>query len=293
VNIVSLLPGATELIWELGLAESLVAISHECDVPVSVQGLPRVTGSSIPSGLNQSEINDFVAQAVAAEHSLYTVDAQRIRALEPDIVLTQGLCDVCGVTSDTIETSLKGVSCTLPASTEIISFDSTTIDGIVDDFMKLALRTGSVDVATRRVTQSRSSVDEFSQAPASTRVLLLEWIDPAYSPGHWVPEQIELAGLVSAIGDPGDHSRALTPDELKASRPDAIGVICCGFKLEQNIEFARTLRSQISDWFSGDIVAFDANRSFSRPTLRVFDGVRQLNQAFVSREESGPGFKRI
>ena len=147
MKIVSLLPSATELLGVLGLEDSLVAISHECDTPKSVLHLPHATGSRIPSGLSQSEINTLVAESVAKGDPLYTVNAALIRELKPDLVVTQGLCDVCAVTPDTIETSLRGISCTLSATTQVISLNGMSIDGIFDDLHRLAQATNTQALA--------------------------------------------------------------------------------------------------------------------------------------------------
>lgn len=295
MKIVSLLPSATELLGVLGLEDSLVAISHECDTPASVLHLPHATGSRIPDGLTQAEINALVAESVAQGEPLYTVDAALIRALQPDLVVTQGICDVCAVTPDTIETSLRGIACTLPASTRIISLNGMSVRGIYDDLQTLANATDTRERAHAAITSARLALASLPEPPARKRLALLEWVDPAYSPGHWVPEQIEAAGFESVLGGPGDHSRALHWSEVRDAKPDAVGVICCGFGLEDNARFAETILSSAAalGGFEGPIVAFDANRFFSRPTLAVVDGARRLHQAFGEERASGDGFRRL
>ncbi len=295
MKIVSLLPSATELLGVLGLEDSLVAISHECDTPKSVLHLPHATGSRIPAGLSQSEINAMVAESMAKGEPLYTVNAALIRDLKPDLVVTQGLCDVCAVTPDTIETSLRGISCTLPASTKVISLNGMSIQGILDDLQTLADATGTQTKAASAIQSARADLASFPSPPSVQRLALLEWMDPAYSPGHWVPEQIEAAGFESVLGRPGDHSRAMHWSEVKDAAPDGIGVICCGFGLEENAGFADSaiLDENALGWFDGPIVAFDANRFFSRPTLAVVDGAKRLQQAFGAGQNSGDGFRRI
>lgn len=295
MKIVSLLPSATELLGVLGLADSLVAISHECDTPQSVLHLPHATGSRIPEGLSQAKINALVAESMAKGEPLYTVNAALIRELQPDLVVTQGICDVCAVTPDTIETSLRGISCTLPASTRIISLNGMSIQGIFDDLKTLGDATDTATEAAAAVASARTQLAALSAQGSGRRLALLEWMDPAYSPGHWVPEQIEAVGFLSVLGQPGDHSRALHWSEVRDAAPDAIGVICCGFGLEDNVGFARTasLDDEALGWFDGPIVAFDANRFFSRPTLAVVDGAKRLQQAFGEGLSSGDGFLRV
>ena len=295
MKIVSLLPSATELLGVLGLEDSLVAISHECDTPHSVLHLPHATGSRIPSGLSQAEINALVAESIAKGEPLYTVNAALIRELEPDLVVTQGICDVCAVTPDTIETSLRGISCTLPASTRIISLNGMSIQGIFDDLQTLADATDTRTRAAAAIQSAQTDLASLPHPPSAKRLALLEWMDPAYSPGHWVPEQIESVGFKSVLGGPGDHSRAMHWSEVKDAAPDAIGVICCGYGLEDNVGFATVASNDehALGWFDGPIVAFDANRFFSRPTLAVVEGAKRLHEAFGAGQFSGDGFRRI
>ena len=295
MRIVSLLPSATELLGILGLQDQLVAISHECDTPATVLHLPHATGSRIPHGLGQAEINALVAESVAAGEPLYTVNAALIRDLQPDLVVTQGLCDVCAVTPDTIEASLRGIACTLPASTRVISLNGMSFDGICTDLHTLAAATGTQARAQAAVAEAEASLKDINNDTAGPRTLLLEWTDPAYSPGHWVPEQLIAAGCTSAIGAPGDHSRALSWDEVEAAKPEAMGVICCGYGLEDNLRFAAAIRGnrEIASWFSGPIVAFDANRLFSRPTLAVVAGAQRIHEAFVLGRTAGDGFRAV
>ena len=295
MKIVSLLPSATELLGVLGLEDSLVAISHECDTPASVLQLPHATGSRIPSGLSQSEINTLVAESIAKGEPLYTVNAALIRELKPDLVVTQGICDVCAVTPDTIETSLRGISCTLPASTRILSLNGMSIQGIFDDLRTLADATDTQAAAESAIQAAKDELASLPIPESAKRLALLEWMEPAYSPGHWVPEQIEAMGFKSVLGGPGDHSRAMHWSEVLEARPDAIGIICCGFGLDDNVRFgeAACLDESALGGFDGPIVAFDANRFFSRPTLSVVDGARRLHEAFFLEKSTGDGFKRI
>jgi iron complex transport system substrate-binding protein len=145
------------------------------------------------------------------------------------------------------------------------------------------------------IDNARQRLDQIGQNTSPKRLLLLEWIDPPYSPGHWVPEQVEAAGITSVLGEPGDHSRALHWAEIQDAAPDAIGVICCGYGLDENVRFAQQIATnpELSSWFTGPIVAFDANRFFSRPTLSVIDGAVGLHQAFIDELQVGDGFRRI
>ena len=184
VKIVSLLPSTTELACSLGLESNLVAVSHECDFPSSVSRLERITSSIIPHGLSQLEIDRFVSTAIRDGKSLYAVDAERLVALAPDIVLTQGLCDVCAVTPETVEASLRGVRCTLSSSCQVLSMNGTSIEGICADIIRLADLTGRRERAEELIAAALTRWQNVNAAEAQERLLLLEWIDPFFSAGH-------------------------------------------------------------------------------------------------------------
>ena len=277
MRIASLLPSTTELACALGLEDQLVGVSHECDFPSSVQTLPHLTSSIIPHGLSQREIDDFVRDAVRQGLSLYNVDIELLLSLKPDVILTQGLCDVCAVTPDTIETSLRGVQCTLPASCTVVTTTGTGIEGIFDDLRVIARATNCSDVADELINEAKTKLNRLNKLSTDTSILGLEWVDPFFSAGHWVPEQIEAIGATSAIGSPMDHSRTLSVEEILESDPDIIIVLCCGFGLEDNLKFAKQLYSMdaiqsLRAVQNEQVWAIDANSFCSRPTIRVADG---------------------
>ena len=287
MKIVSLLPSATELVSELGMEKMLCAISHECDTPFTVKNLPIITGSNLPPNLSQNEINKYVAKVVRDGESLYTVDISLLNEIKPDLILTQGLCDVCAVTPNNIQANLRGTQCILPKKTKIVSFNGQDFQGIRDDFVMLADAVGRSGQAQSIWNSYKDRWDGISNEQPTKRILLLEWIDPLYSPAHWVPEQIQAAGLISVYGKPKSHSKPLDFDTILNAETDAIGVICCGFGLEDNIQFARQLAGKLSSGsgFKGEIAAFDANRCFSRPTFSVVEGAEVLNATFVHGKE--------
>ena len=285
MRIVSLLPSTTELACALGLESQLVGISHECDHPQSVLHLPQLTSSMIPSGLSPSEIDAFVREAVRHDQSLYAVDAVQLRELEPELILTQGLCDVCAVTPETIEASLRGVSCILPARSQIVSTEGTSIEGIFEDIRRIAKAANVTDRGAHIIAQAEARLKAFSEPLHRPRVLALEWIDPFFSAGHWVPEQIHAAGGISVIGAPGSHSKTLDLEAVLQSNPDMIVVLCCGFDLKTNQKLAEQLRQRpelqgMKAIREGQLWAIDANSYCSRPTLRVVEGVKILSQIF-------------
>ena len=284
-RIASLLPSATELCFSLGLKENVIAISHECDFPDDLDGLPRITSSIIPPNLSQREIDDFVSLAIREGRSLYSVNEERLNHLQPDLIVTQGLCSVCAVSDSTISAVLRGNVCHLPATTKTISLTGMSFEGICDDIRTLAKEVDKVEDAENYIAVEKSKWD--SIAPRGHRkILLLEWVDPYFSAGHWVPEQIETAGFQSAIGNKNEFSRRLTIEEIQQCDADGIGVVCCGFGLEQNINFAQKIYdtpefAHLSAIRNQCVWAFDANSFFSRPTLRILRGAELLHLAFT------------
>ena len=292
MRIASLLPSTTELACALGLEDQLVGVSHECDFPASVKTLPHLTSSIIPHGLSQREIDNFVREAVQQGRSLYNVDIELLLSLDPDVILTQGLCDVCAVTPTTIEASLRGVQCTLPASCTVVTTTGTGMEGIFDDLRVIAKATNRSDVAEQLIGDSKIKLQQLNKLPAGTSILGLEWVDPFFSAGHWVPEQIEAIGATSAIGSPMDHSRTLSVEEIVESDPDIIIVLCCGFGLTENLKFAKKLYSMdgiksLRAVQNERVWAIDANSFCSRPTIRVADGSVHMSDGLQNGNING------
>ncbi len=287
MRIVSLTPSASEIIFELGLGSCLVGVSHECNFPNEVDKLEKVSSSSINSHGSQSDIDFQVREMLQTNNSLYQIDTERLNDLKPDFIVTQGICDVCSISSSQIEVELKGTLCTLPASTKIISLIGRTFDGICDDIIMLGNNLNSISSAKIHVDKARQKRKELKrQTKYDYRILCLEWIDPYFSAGHWVPEQIELAGFKSAIGKTGDQSRVLSAEEIINCDPYAIALICCGYDSKQNLAFSAQLfqDDRINNLYpfrENKIYSFDADSYFSRPTTRILDGSIQLRSQIL------------
>lgn len=284
MRIVSLLPSTTEIVGSLGLAEYLVGISHECDFPASCLHPPQLTSSIIPHGLSQGEIDTFVREAVRNGVSLYSVDGEKLKQIEPDLILTQGLCDVCAVTPTTVEASLRGVRCSLSTKTSIISTVGRSMEGIFQDVRVIAKATKREHVAEELIGQYQQRINHIKKLETPLSILGLEWVEPYFSAGHWVPEQLIAVGGSSAIGSPSEHSRTLQVEEICAANPDIIIVLCCGFGLQENIEFAQKIYQEaqfknMQAVQNEQVWAIDANSYCSRPTLRVIDGAVLISNA--------------
>ena len=284
MKIVSLLPSASEIICDMGLSNYLYGVSHECDYPDLIRGIKKVTSSIIPNNLNQSSIDKLVKKAVKNDIPLYQVDNDEILKINPDLIITQGLCDVCSISENVIQATLKNNLCTLKSKTKIISLNGTTFDEICSDILMIGIAVNKEETAKKIIAEAKLKKKQVTRKRTNKTVLLLEWIDPYFTPGHWIPEQIEMAGFLSCIGNKGEKSIEITPKDIADLNPDFIGIICCGYNLEENKSFAENIYldekiNHIEAIQKQRVYAFDSNSYFSRPSLRVLDGVIQLSNA--------------
>ena len=288
MKIVSLVPSASEILCDLGLERYLVGISHECNFPSSLQNIQTVTSSNIDSSETQIEIDTQVRKKVNDNKPLYEINSNILNELTPDVIITQGVCDVCAISNDQVEVLLKGQLCTLPSSTNVLSLNGRSLQGICDDIITLGDHFECLDISQSIVKNAMDEKNKMMELKKhNTRLLCLEWIDPYFSAGHWVPEQIEMAGFVSAIGKPGDQSRVITTDEIIESKPDAIAVICCGYNEEKNKLFAEDILqdkriNHLLPFQNEKIYYFDSDSYFSRPTLRILEGAKQLRNSILN-----------
>ena len=290
MKIVSLLPSASEILVGLDLLDNIVGISHECNFPSSLNDIPKITYSDIPKSTNQKKIDDLVTSSVNNNVPLYHIDNNKLNAVAPDIIITQGVCDVCAISEGQIEATLRNVKCNISDKTKIISMNGGTFNEICDEILNLGSDLGKVNKAEDIVNSAREKYAELLNSKKSKKsILLLEWLDPYFSAGHWIPEQIKLAGFKSAIGAIGERSKKITADMITAINPDYIGVVCCGFNFEENKNFANNLYSDekinfLDAFQKKNIFAFDADSYFSRPTLRIIEGARQLKDAICDED---------
>ena len=284
MKIVSLLPSASEIICDMGLSNYLYAVSHECDYPDLIRGIKKVTSSIIPNNLNQSSIDKLVKKAVKNDIPLYQVDNDEILKINPDLIITQGLCDVCSISENVIQATLKNNLCTLKSKTKIISLNGPTFDEICSDILMIGIAVNKEETAKKIIVEAKLKKKQVTRKRTNKTLLLLELIDPYFTPGHWIPEQIEMAGFLSCIGNKGEKSIEITPKDIADLNPDFIGIICCGYNLEENKSFAENIYlderiNHIQAIQKQRVYAFDSNSYFSRPSLRVLDGVIQLSNA--------------
>jgi iron complex transport system substrate-binding protein len=277
MRICSLLPSATEIVGHLGLTDSLVGVSEECDWPDGVDRLPVVTASRVdPAELTSLQIDSAVRTALEDGSSLYTLDETLVAELAPDVILTQDLCTVCAVSGDEVATMC-------PVGAEVISLNPTTLEGIAESVEMLAARLGVADRGAAVAAEMRGRIEEIRTAVAGRprrRIFVAEWLDPPFAAGHWVPEMVEAAGGVDLLGLPGRPSFSVGWDDVRAEEPELVVVAACGFDARRAAEEAADVE------FPAHAVAVDANAYYSRPAPRVADGIAQL--AFLLHPEAVP-----
>jgi len=288
MKIVSLLPAASEIIYDMGLSNYLYAVSHECDYPDFIKGIKKVTSSVIPNSLNQSSIDKLVKKAVENDIPLYQIDNDEILKINPDLIITQGLCEICSISENIIEATLKNNLCTLSSKTKIISLNGTTFEEICSDIMMIGIAVNREEIARKIIAEAIYKKTKVTRKKTNKSILLLEWIDPYFTPGHWIPEQIEMAGFISIAGNKGEKSIEIEAKDIADLNPDFIGLICCGYNLEENKSFAENIYlderiNHIEAIKKERIFAFDSNSYFSRPSLRILDGVMQLSSAILDK----------
>ena len=286
MRIVSLLPSTTEILFALGVGEDVVGVTFECDFPAEARGRRVVSGTTMPEGLDPAGIDAWVAAATAAGEDLYTLDAGALSDLDPDLVLTQDLCAVCAIDVDTVDDALAHLGC----RAEVLSFDPHTIAEIADSVRAIGRAVGRKQEAE----QLAATVDALDAARAQAgttrpRVVVLEWTDPPYAPGHWIPEMVEAAGGECVLGTAGARSVRTTWDEVAAARPDLVVVAPCGFDREGARAQERALLAAGVLPTGVPTYAVDANAHWARPGPRVVEGVEDLRTALGRPREGALG----
>lgn len=282
-RVVTLLPSATEIVAALGAIESLVGITHECDYPAQVASRLRVTASRVDGAGDPGAVDAQVRAVVGEGVSLYTLDEPGIRALRPDLIFTQALCDVCAV----VETDVRALASRLSPAPRVVSLSATTLDGVFDDIARAAEAMGLDDEGEELLAGMRARMravhDTLKAARAPRpRVAMIEWTDPVFAGGHWVPEMIRRAGGTDVLASQGDHSRVVTPDAVIAANPDVVLVAPCGYGVERAAEEARRLVASPA-WAPAEhtaVWALDGNALTSRPGPRLVDGIEVMARIF-------------
>ena len=275
MRIVSLLPSTTEILFDLGAGDDVVGVTFECDHPVEARSRTVVSTSAMPRGLTPAQIDSFVADAMTRGEDLYHLDEGALSGLDADLVVTQDLCAVCAVDVTVVDDALAHLGC----SAEVLTIDPHTIEEVLSSVGTLGKATGTDDRAEQLVASLRARIDDVVRrvvARPRPRTLVLEWTDPAFAPGHWVPEMVDLAGGHCVLGTAGEKSYRVGWDDVRAAGPDIVVCAPCGFGLEQSTSLAEELVA--AELLPRDVAvwAVDANASFARPGPRLVDGVEAL-----------------
>jgi len=283
MRIVSLVPNATEILFALGAGDDVVGVSHECDYPPEARTRPILTGSALRPGMAPNEVDAAVSAQLASGASLYRLDERRLAELDPDLLFTQELCPVCAVSTAQVGDAVAP----LARCPEVLSLDPTRLEDVLADILHVGERLGRSAAAEALVDDLRARLDRIERAthgqPRPT-VVALEWLDPPFLGGHWVPQMLSIAGGRDPFGvAPGERSRRATWDEIAAADPDWIVAMPCGFDAAGAAgELAKLAGDPLWEGLravrEGRVAAVDANGCFSRPGPRLVDGIEELHR---------------
>jgi iron complex transport system substrate-binding protein len=273
VRLVSLLPSATEIVYALGLGEDLVGVTFECDEPAAARAEKTVVvGGRDTRGMTPGEIDDYVRTQLASGADLYTLHAEALAALRPDLILTQDLCRVCALPSGHVEDALDHLGC----QADVLSLDPHSLDEVLDSILAVGQRAGVPDRATRLVGELRARLSAAAARVAGRprpRVAVVEWVDPPFNAGHWIPDLVSAAGGEPVAARPGALSVQTTWPDITAAGPDLVIVAPCGYHLEGAISQAQPV---IQNLPGVPVWAIDADGIVVRSGPRLVDGVEAI-----------------
>lgn len=282
MKIASLLPSATEIVCTLGLQDSLIGVTHECDFPQSVADKPHLTASVIShETMSSKEIDHAVRTQLDGHGSIYNLNNELLHSFQPDLILTQELCDVCAVSYKTVLKAAKIYA----ADAQVVSLEPNTIEDIFENIKTVGELCGISEKASEVVADLQKRLDFLREKTKSIeirpKVMMLEWLEPAFAPGHWVPQQVEIAGGICLLGKSGERSVTTTYEQIIAENPDILVLIPCGYYTS---DILRQLPKTVFPVNSGEMTAIknnqvwalDATSYFSRPGPRVVDGAEIL-----------------
>jgi iron complex transport system substrate-binding protein len=278
------------MLFALGVGESVVAVTHECDYPSAAAGLPKLTRSVIPEGLSAREIDAAVRERTERGEALYRLDEDALRRLDVDLIVTQAVCEVCAVSFDDV----RAVAERLPTKPRVISLDPSTLGEVLADVPRLAAEVGAEQAGRELGDEAGRRIDAVREAVAGTprpRVAALEWLDPVYVGGHWVPQMVDVAGGEDVLGFPGERSRTVGWGEVEAARPDVVLAMPCGLYAEGAAAEALRHRDRL-EALHARVVAVDAAAYFSRPGPRLVDGIELLGHLLHSESVPAPPERR-
>lgn len=286
LKIASLLPSSTEIVCALGLEENLIGITHECDFPQAIANKPHLTASRIShETMSSKEIDHAVRSQLDGHGSIYDLDTKLLEELNPDLIITQELCDVCAVSYKTVEKAARVYA----SGAQVVSLEPNTIEDIFENIKTIGALTETSVKASEVVENLQNRLDKIKEKTKNLvnrpRVFMLEWLEPPFAPGHWTPQQVEIAGGNCLLGEAGKRSVTTTYEEIFESKPDVMVLIPCGY-------YAKDILRQLENTYfppewrelpavkNGEVWALDATSYFSRPAPRVVEGIEILAKIF-------------
>jgi iron complex transport system substrate-binding protein len=275
MRIVSLVPHATELLFALGLGPEIIAVTHECDYPPQALALRRITRDVLPAGMSAGQIDAAVRERTSRGESIYELDEQALRELEPDLIVTQALCPVCAVSHDDVLELAQSI----PSQPRVLSLDPKTLGETLGDVRTVAQATHRRDQGLALVARTAGRVDRVKLAVRGrprTRTVALEWLEPVYVAGHWTPQLIDLAGGEDVLGLPSERSEQVAWEAVAAAEPEVVVVMPCGYDAPRAHLEAMAHAEQLAALGARLVVAVNASAYFSRPGPRLVDGLELL-----------------
>ncbi|NIP61874.1 MAG: ABC transporter substrate-binding protein [Nitrosopumilaceae archaeon] len=282
-RVVSFLPSATELLYELNASDILYGVTHECTYPEEAKTKPRVIRSVIDSDrMSSKEIDQKVNELASSGEDIYQLDEENIKKASPDLIISQLICEVCSAHTNQVNKALKIVK----SKPKVYSYTPHDVDGILETINDVAELVNRKEEGKKLQTRLQEKIEKTSSQKHDSRpsVLALEWLEPFYSAGHWVPQMINISGGKNAIGKTGDHSFRISYEKVLTSNPDIIILMPCGFDTDRTkIEYENTLKND-EKWAKlravrkGNVFAVDANSYFSKPSIRTITGIEILNK---------------
>ncbi|MDE1725834.1 MAG: cobalamin-binding protein [Thaumarchaeota archaeon] len=279
-RIVSFLPSATEILYELGVGDQVLAVTHECNYPAEAKSKPKVIHSSFdPGKMTSKEIDSKVVELVQTKKDIYVLDEQVLKKVNPDLIVAQGICEVCSPYTKEINRAVS----ILQDKPEVLILDPKNLGDILDDIIEIGKKVGKLGESQAFVhgLRSRIKIIQYRQKIARPQVLCIEWLDPLFTAGHWVPQMVELAGGINGISATGDKSRRMELDEIVKFNPEIIVLMPCGFDVNRTMQEYERLADK-EKWRSleavkqGQVYAVNANEYFSKPGPRTVTGLEIL-----------------
>ena len=284
-----MLPSATEMIHALGLGDQLVAVSHECDYPVEAKTKPKAVANRFPTDkMDSAAIDAQVTEAMRRKESIYTIDLDVLRSAKPDLIVTQALCDVCAITGTDLSIALRKLN----ISPQVVEQTPKGLSGIFEDIRNLGKVLGAAEQARALVADLQARLKRLKKLTRDLphpRVFAMEWLDPPYASGHWVPELVEAAGGREMLGTPGKDSKRTTWEAIAKADPEIIVLMPCGFDEARALKEAKQLEKnpvwkKLNAVRNSRVYAVDANAYFSRPGPRTIEGAELLARLFFPEQ---------